>query len=81
MEGNSKRKVYLKRHRNKPGIGFNSLLAAFHAAYNSSATPDDTNVVVSVTGRSERDLTKRFNELDIEWPVVENQLVQWSDLF
>ena len=49
--------------------------------YNSSATPDDTNVVVSVTGRSERDLTKRFNELDIEWPVVENQLVQWSDLF
>jgi hypothetical protein len=47
----------------------------------SSATPDDTNVIVSVTGRLERDLTKRFDELDIEWPVVENQFVQWSDLF
>lgn len=32
----------------------------------SSAKPDDTNVVVSVTGRSERDLTKRFEELDID---------------
>jgi hypothetical protein len=48
---------------------------------NSSAKADDTSVVVSVTGRSERDLTKRFEELDIDWSIVERQLVQWSDLF
>ena len=32
---------------------------------------DDTNVVVSVMDRSERDLTKRFDELEIDWAVVE----------
>jgi hypothetical protein len=48
---------------------------------NSSAKSDDTSVVVSVTGRSERDLTKRFEELDIDWSTVEKQLVQWGDLF
>jgi hypothetical protein len=42
---------------------------------------DDTCVVVSVTGRSERDLTKRFDELDIDWFLIERQLSTWSELF
>ncbi|PVH98198.1 hypothetical protein DM02DRAFT_531674, partial [Periconia macrospinosa] len=35
----------------------------------------DTNVVVSVKERSERDLTKRFDEAEIDWPIVEKQLI------
>jgi hypothetical protein len=42
---------------------------------NKRVTLDDTNVVVSVRDRSERDLTKRFDETEIEWPVIERQLV------
>ncbi|GAB1319495.1 hypothetical protein MFIFM68171_09705 [Madurella fahalii] len=34
---------------------------------NKCYEPDETNVVVSVTDRSQRDLTKRFDELDIDW--------------
>ena len=37
-------------------------------------------MVVSVTARSEPDLTKQF-ELEIDWRVVEKQLVQWSNFF
>ena len=48
---------------------------------NKSYEPDETNVVVSVTDRSQRDLTKRFDELEIDWEVVEDQLMAWSDLF
>lgn len=40
---------------------------------------DHTVITVSV-GRSQRKLTKRF-EADIDWRVVENQLLQWSELF
>lgn len=47
---------------------------------NKCYEPDETNVVVSVTDRSQRDLTKRFDELDIDWGVAENQLVAWSHL-
>ena len=46
-----------------------------------AAESDDTNVVVSVTSRSERDLVKWFNGLAIDWSIVEKQLVEWSALF
>ncbi|KAK4451205.1 hypothetical protein QBC34DRAFT_447788 [Podospora aff. communis PSN243] len=48
---------------------------------NKCYEPDETNVIVSVTDRSQRDLTKRFDELDIDWEVVEGQLMAWSHLF
>ncbi|KAK4148823.1 hypothetical protein C8A00DRAFT_19406 [Chaetomidium leptoderma] len=47
---------------------------------NKCYEPDETNVVVSVTDRSQRDLTKRFDELEIDWEVVEDQLMAWSHL-
>ncbi|KAK3331539.1 hypothetical protein B0H66DRAFT_99088 [Apodospora peruviana] len=47
---------------------------------NKCYEPDETNVVVSVTDRSQRDLSKRFDEMDIDWEVVEEQLMAWSHL-
>ncbi|KAH7109908.1 hypothetical protein B0J13DRAFT_415000, partial [Dactylonectria estremocensis] len=35
---------------------------------------EETTIIVSVTDRTERDLSKRFDEQDIEWGVVEDQL-------
>ncbi|KXH45933.1 hypothetical protein CSAL01_09161 [Colletotrichum salicis] len=40
----------------------------------------DTDVVVSVTDRSQRDLVKRFDELDIDWTILEAQLQRWGHL-
>jgi len=37
--------------------------------------------MVSVTARSERNLTKRFDETSIEWAVIESQLAAWGELF
>jgi hypothetical protein len=37
---------------------------------------DDTSVVVSVNDRSQRDLTKQFNSIDVDWLVIERQLIQ-----
>ena len=48
---------------------------------NKRVVPDDTCVVISITKRSERDLTKRFNETEIDWPVIEKQLMAWGELF
>ena len=42
---------------------------------------DETIVVVSVTDRTERDVNKRFDELDIDWKILEKQLETWSHLF
>ena len=36
-------------------------------AKNRPIKSEDTNVVVSVTERSQRDLTKRFDDTDIDW--------------
>ncbi|KAM0539656.1 hypothetical protein ACHAO7_011967 [Fusarium culmorum] len=46
-----------------------------------SYVPEETIVVVSVTDRSERDLTKRFDEFNINWEMAEEQLCKWSPLF
>lgn len=48
---------------------------------NRSLASEYTTVVVSVTERSERDLTKRFDKTSIDWAVIERQLVAWSELF
>jgi hypothetical protein len=50
-------------------------------APNKSFKADDTNITVSVTDRSQRDLVKCFDELAIDWTVVEKQLHAWSHLF
>lgn len=42
---------------------------------------EETNVVISVTDRSQRDVIKRFDDTNVEWSVIERQLVLWSDLF
>lgn len=41
---------------------------------------DDTSIVVCVNDRGERDLTKRFDGLNIDWRVIERQLKTWSHL-
>lgn len=46
-----------------------------------SVRANNTNVVISVTDRKERDLNKRFDETNIVWSVIEKQLIAWSDLF
>jgi hypothetical protein len=42
---------------------------------------DDVDVVASVKDRSESDLTKRFDDMDIDWSVIERQFVRWSEPF
>ena len=47
----------------------------------SQVTLDDTSVVASVNDRSERDLTRRFDGMEIDWSAVARQFVRWSDPF
>ncbi|PVH90507.1 hypothetical protein DM02DRAFT_734548 [Periconia macrospinosa] len=42
---------------------------------------DDTNVIVSVTDRTQRDLVKWFDELNIDWSVISKQLEEWGERF
>lgn len=56
-------------------------LSSRKVAHNRHVEYDDTGVVVSVNDRSERDLTKRFDNMDIDWSVVETQLIRWGELF
>jgi hypothetical protein len=41
---------------------------------------DATTIAISVNDRSEHDITKRFERLEIDWPIVERQLQAWSYL-
>jgi len=50
-------------------------------AKNRPIRSEDSNIVISVTERSQRDLTKRFDDTDIDWGVVERQLIKWAELF
>jgi hypothetical protein len=42
---------------------------------------DDIAVVVSVKDRLESDLTRRFDDMNIDWSVVERQFMRWSEPF
>lgn len=65
------------------------LVVVFYAAINllgsrHAVTLADYNgnvlSIVSITDRTERDLSKRFDEQDIDWERVEDQLRVWSHL-
>ena len=56
-------------------------LSSKKVAHNRHVEYDDTRVVISVNHRSERDLTKRFDSMDIDWSVIEKQLIRWGELF
>ena len=43
-------------------------------------TADKTSLAVSVTGQSQKPVTKQSDRPEIDWTVVETQLVEWRDL-
>jgi hypothetical protein len=47
---------------------------------NRRVKPDDTSVVVAVNDRSQRDLTKRFENTDLDWTAINKQNRMWQDL-
>jgi len=48
---------------------------------NRALASNNTSVVVSVMDRKERSLERRFDETNIDWPVIQKQLLTWGDLF
>jgi hypothetical protein len=56
-------------------------LSSRKVAQNKHVEYVDTGDVVTVNDRSKRDLTKRFDNMDIDWSVVEKQLLWWGELF
>lgn len=45
-----------------------------------SCEADATTIAISVNDRLEHDITKRFQNLEIDWSIVERQLQAWSYL-
>jgi hypothetical protein len=43
-------------------------------SYSKCLRPDNTIVAITVTERSKRDLIKRFNDIEIDWSIIEKQL-------
>jgi hypothetical protein len=50
-------------------------------SYDRRIRSDDTDIVVSINDRTQRDLIRRFENTDIDWPAIEKQLILWGDLF
>jgi hypothetical protein len=50
-------------------------------AQNRSIRCDDTTTVAPVNDRYQRDLTKRFNDIGIDWSGIERQLIGWGEQF
>lgn len=50
-------------------------------AQNREVRCDDTSVAVSVSARTEKDLVKRFDDLNIDWSVIAKTLMGWGELF
>lgn len=50
-------------------------------AQNRDVRCDDTSATVSVSARTEKDLVKRFDDLNIDWSVIANTLMEWGELF
>ena len=50
-------------------------------AQNRHVRCEDTTIVASVNHRSEPDVTKQFENLNIDWPLIEKQMIEWGDLF
>ena len=82
----------VKGHGGRPCFGPWCLLAAVlgEEIRESSSTKiarhrqvraDDTTIVVSVNDRTQRNLSKRFDDTDIIWSAIEKQLLMWSGLF
>jgi hypothetical protein len=42
---------------------------------------EDIKIVVTNTQRGDPGVAKRFDDIDVDWPVIERQLVLWGDLF
>ncbi|KAK0716806.1 hypothetical protein B0T26DRAFT_267524 [Lasiosphaeria miniovina] len=62
----------------EPGAGMQD--RRYRAVEGQTYSADSTTIAISVNDRSERDITKHFKELQIDWPVAERQLQSWSHL-
>ncbi len=50
-------------------------------SHSQSVRPDDTDVVVKVTGRTEDDFVAQYETINIDWAQIEQRLLKWSELF
>ncbi|KAG4428853.1 hypothetical protein IFR05_015665, partial [Cadophora sp. M221] len=50
-------------------------------AKNRTVKCEDTKIVITNTKRGDPGVTKGFDGIDIDWSVIERQLILWGDLF